>query len=537
MPARKGIELRPAHLRALMCLLEARHLAASLELAQGRGYLWPGFDFRATPFLIYRGGIDAFLVQHPDPPTEFALLTLPVPGFERIPIYHHQGPLPYLPAVGPVEVGGHFTATLPLSVYRAGAWPETLVAATIHEAFHAYQASMGWPRTNLGLLSAYPELSATNNALGNLEATILAEFLAGRLGLELGRSDADPPDAGHAGGAATGGGPGHAPGDALGHDADDPLDARRTAYHFGLVRRERRGPLDDEIIDYEQNLETTEGLARYVEVKALVGASAPEYQPSRAFETVSGRARYDKAQALVSEQVAKLYEVNLSAAGAAWWRFFQTGMALGLFADFLDPGWKEKVERGAALDEVLEAGVRYDGGEGDEKTLEALKEDHGYDERLDAEREFSRNEKKRKEELLASILRGTGTRVTFDVSSLISEETWWDSGRFALDWDPSSVETITRNVRIHRKGLRFRGYGTDLRFGNLPVVEDLKNRLFHVSVKASRLGFEGDGHNHPPARPAEFQEGLEVVLPGVRARATSGFVQNTQGTLYIKITR
>lgn len=504
------VEVRPAHLRALLCLSEARHLSGYFRQARGADYLWPGFDFSGVPVCIYLDGVDALLVQHPNPPGEFQGVELPIPGLEDVAVSYARGPLPYLPAVGSVAIGGHLTATLPLPVFSPEAVPEGLVAALMHEAFHAFSTSRRRRTPDLSMLSGYPELSATNNALGNLEGLILHDILRGSL------VDAPP--------------------------AAVPATA---AYHFCLVRRERRGPLDEAVVQYEQDLEADEGRARYVQTRSLLGAlpgrpaaNSPPYLPGPAFQALSGREAYDKAPELITEQIAKLRRINVNAAGAAWWRFFHTGMALALFADYLDPDWKRRVDAGQSLDAVIERSLVYDGGSVDERELELVKTRYGYDERLAAEREFSRQEKRRKEGLLATLLAaGSGQRVTFDVSSLMAEEEGAASGRFSLVWDPAAVEIITQNVRIHRRGLRFIGSGTDLAFHGVPVVEDLKNRLFHVNVRAERLGVEGDGRAQAIFRPAEFAEGLEVSLPGVVARATSGFVQNTGGTLYIKITR
>jgi len=512
------VEVRPAHLRALLCLSEARHLSGYFRQARGADYLWPGFDFGGVPVCIYQGGVDAFLVQHPDPPGEFQGVELPIPGLEDVAVSYARGPLPYLPAVGSAAIGGHLTATLPLPVFSPEAVPEGLVAALIHEAFHAFSASRRRRTPDPSMLSAYPELSATNNALGNLEGLILHDILLESL--------VDSPPA------------------AVASTAAATAASSGVAYRFCLVRRERRGPLDEAVVQYEQDLEADEGRARYVQTRSLLGAlpghpgaNSPPYLPGPAFQALSGREAYDKAPELITEQIAKLRRINVNAAGAAWWRFFHTGMALALFADYLDPDWKRRVDAGQSLDAVIERSLVYDGGSGDERELELVKTRYGYDERLAAEREFSRQEKRRKEGLLATLLAGSGQRVTFDVSSLMAEEEGAASGRFSLVWDPAAVEIITQNVRIHRRGLRFIGSGTDLAFSGVPVVEDLKNRLFHVRVSAERLGVEGDGRAQAIFKPAEFAEGLEVSLPGVVARATSGFVQNTGGTLYIKITR
>jgi len=512
-------------------LAEARHLSRDLAGREGPDYLWPGFRLEEVPVAFYLGSRETFLFQHPDPPTEFRFIDVPVPGLRDVPLYYHRGRLPYLPAVGPVVIRGFSVATLPLSVFRPGVPAEALVAGIVHEAFHAYHLGRDLWKPDLALLSRYPELSAVNNALGTLEGLVLHDWVGATL---LGVRCPRPVEPGTAGGREA---------------------AARAAFEFSLIRRERRGPLEDDLIEYERRLEASEGLARYVQFRALLGASPPAaapagsrdregvpaggYSPGPAFETLSGRETYARVPGLIAEQVDKLSGLNVHAAGAAWWRFFHTGMALALLADYLDPEWKTKAEQGQPLDSIIEAGVQYDGGPGDERALELLKERYGFDERLESEREFGRRERRRKEELLVTLLRGTGTRLTFDVSSLIAEETWWEAGRFSVVWDPSSVETVTSNVRIHRHGLRFSGYGTELRFDDgLPVVEDLKNRLFHVSVPwKGNLTSRGDGHQFSLRQPSEFEDGLELLLPGVSARARSGYVQDTGDTLYIKITR
>jgi hypothetical protein len=497
-----GLELRPAHVRALLGVIEAVRLASFLSEKKGPDYLWPGFDFGATPIIIYRRNREAILVQHPDPPKEFRRLELPLPGLGATPVYFHAGALPFLPAVGAVEIAGRATAAIPLTVFGSRVIPEAFVASLFHETFHAFERRLGRRAADPSLLSRYPELSAVNNALGNVEGNILYDYLGPRL-----------------------------------LQAGDAREAERAAVEFSVIRRERRAPLEDDVIEYETRLEAAEGLARYVEVRILAGAG-DGYTPGPAFKILAGRGVYAMARDLIAERLARLPELNLHAAGAAWWRFFHTGMALALLADDLDSGWKSRVVAGGKLGDIVEERVIYDGGPADEATVERLKASYGYDERLEAERAFSRVEKRRKKELLLSVLGGDGARITFDVSALIAEETWWDSGRIFLDWDPATTETITQSVRIHREGLRFSGFGAELRIVGIPVVEDLKNRLFHVRVpSAGRLDMRGDGRSFGLERPAEFEEGLELLVPGVFARAASGWVQNLGETLYIKITR
>lgn len=502
-----GIEIRPAHLRALLALAEARHLTGYLEATHGLEYLWPGFRFSDIPIILYREDREVFLVQHPEPPTELQPVELPIPGLDA-PVFFRAGSLPFLPAVRVALVGDRPAAAVPLTVFRREAPPESLVTLLIHGAFHAFMAGVRSAKPDLRVMSQYPELSPVNNALGNLEGRILHRFLAATTGVEPG-----------------------------------PADARETAYEFCLVRRERRGPLDDVVVDYEQHLEASEGLARYVQARAILAAlpgtvhppTGTEYSGGVAFQTLAGRELYMAGPRLWVHKLDKLRDLNANAAGAAWWRFFHSGMALALFADHVEPGWKRSVAAGSTLDVVLERQVRFAGDPVDEKRLDEIKATLGYHDRLEQEREFSRSERDRKHHLLARVLNTDGTRVTFDVSSLVPDETWWDSGHLSVEWDPATMESVTRDVRIHHHGLRFSGFGARLVFTGVPVVEDLKNRLLHVSVPVERVNLEGDGRRFALIRGAEFSDGLQVRLPGVQAEARSGYLRETDGSLYIKV--
>jgi len=536
----RELELRPAHLRALLSLAEARQLTRFLADARGPDYLWPGFGFARIPILIYEAvgdpaarkpaeEFDVFLVQHADPPAEFSPVDVPVPGLEDALLFHYRGPAAYLPAVRTIVLAGRRTAALPLGVFRQSLSPEAMVGGLVHDAFHAFAAAAGLGQTRVdpGRISRYPELSPVNNVLGNIEGRLLYGYVSTALGpAGAGARAEDRPASGPTAGAG-----------------GDPV---RFAYDFCLVRRERRGPLEDDVIDYEQELELTEGPARYVRLRCLLAAAASAcsgeadgYRPGKAFSVLSGRHAYSRAPSLVEEELSKLPGVNVEAAGSAWWRFYVTGMALCFLADELDPAWKVRVSAGETLDAILERLVTYGGEAEDEARLDVLRERYGYDGRLEAERVFSRSEMQRKKELLAGLLEGgDGMRLTFDVSELVPEEDWWESGHVVFNWDPSALETVTRSVRIHGRGLRFRGFGTDLEFTGVPVLEDQKSRLFHVKLPDEvNLKLEGDGREVALGKGAVFEDGLELELPGVRARARSGYVQDAGGTLYVKITR
>lgn len=467
--------------RALACLDEAFHLAARVQP-------WPGWDLRRGAFALYRRDGSMFLCGHGRLPRRAVPVAWPASP-ERLPVFYVKGqPRNLTDACATLLYLGRFTAFVPLEWVGADVGDAAeMVALLWQEGFHAFQRAAG--RVDVPVAMPYPEDSPVNNALGNIEGRLLLDAL-------------------------------RAP--------DEELGAFRRA--FALIRRERRAQLDDDVVDYERFTEFYEGLSTYAACRALEAVAEEGYRPHASFSLWVGddegyrRAALD----LKASRLAALLTVNRQGQGAGRRRFFVTGMGIAYFLDRCDPHWKEKVQRpGVWLDDVLEAGVPFDGGEGDDRLIAEVEFRYDYVKRLEEERVHARELRRRKREILAGVLGGEGTLVIIDVSQLRLTDTRLDHHR---------VETINERVQVHT-GSAFFQYGpTTLYFHGVPVVEDRTNGLLEVRLP-HRLRMVGDDVPLRLVRPAEFTDGFELNAGGIRVRARRGYVQPIDGAIYIKILR
>lgn len=183
--------------------------------------LWPGFEPRAIPALVHDGEYTT-LFRHPAPPEGFE----PVPG--RADAWRWPGRHPAVVANTSVEFAGTRTATL----MQGGrdATPAARAATLLHEMFHVYQRTRQphWT-ANEAALFTYPMDDAELLAARRLEMTALRRALA------------------------------------AGASAVSACWAR-TALD---VRRSRFDGMAADAAAYERGTELNEGLATYIEYRAL----------------------------------------------------------------------------------------------------------------------------------------------------------------------------------------------------------------------------------------------------------------------------
>lgn len=242
-----------------------------------------------------------------------------------------------------------------------------------------------------------------------------------------------------------------------------------------LVRRERRGPLADEEIAWEDGAEVWDGLPAYV------AGSAPGNRPARA-----------------------------GAAGAH-------------LLDQLDPGWQAAWEaRPVPLTQLLERHVRFDGGEGDEALLLGAQGRHGYPRLLAAARDRIGAARRAREALVDQILTGEGTLLVVDTSAL--GEGFVEAAQ--------AGQPVNAGMSVYAGDVAFRFRGAEVFFRDVPVAQDRRAGLLQARIRG-RLRMSGDGE--PLAGEAAFTERLEMELPGVTVRARAGSVQPLDGGLYVKL--
>lgn len=211
-------------------------------------HLWPGFAPAEVPLALYDGA-RTYLVRHPSPPPEFR----PVPD---APYAVYDGQHEAVRANSSIDIGGVPTATL---LANASPTPsaDELAATLIHESFHVFEAQRypDWPANELDALT-YPLDDARLLALRRLETAALRRSLAAR-------------------------------------ENSEAVCWARAAVG---ARRQRYGTMDEVHPAYERAVERYEGLAQYVEDRALGRSARP--LPVDGYDVASVRQRgYDVGQA------------------------------------------------------------------------------------------------------------------------------------------------------------------------------------------------------------------------------------------------
>ncbi|MDQ3134195.1 MAG: hypothetical protein M3Q76_05205 [Acidobacteriota bacterium] len=244
--------------------------------------LWPSFDPRRIPVEIYDGQT-TILFRHPNPPKEFISLS------SRQGVWAFPGRHETVTANAPVKLNDVWTATAMFTPDNKLSLRER-AGLIVHEMFHVFQKERhpDWRGDELELF-IYPFEDSEGLQLRRLESEALRR-------------------------AADGNG---AAGDA----------ACWTASSLEL-RRERFARMPAGSAAYERGTELNEGLAEYVEARA-VG------------ERKSGL----PAAEFAAEEIRR--------------RSYLTGRALALLLDRFSPRWKEQLEAGGkqSLDELLAASL------------------------------------------------------------------------------------------------------------------------------------------------------------------------------------
>ncbi len=261
--------------------------ASSVAVAEQReaasATLWPGFDPMSIPLAVFDGQ-RTWLFRHPSPPEGF----VPQEG-ARPACSAYPGRFPAMTANTSADIGDVTTATLMLSDSGETRSTDDLAAIAIHEAFHVYQRGRhpGW-QANEAALFMYPVDDAHLLSLRRLETEALRRAL----------------------------------------DASDGEGAACFAREALKRRDERFAAMDPDFAAYERGTELNEGLAAYVQARA-VGRTTIDI-PQKGFDPADVRRRA-----------------------------YATGPALALLLDRFSPGWPSSFEENDTqdLDTALEAAL------------------------------------------------------------------------------------------------------------------------------------------------------------------------------------
>jgi len=313
--------------------------------------VWPGWDARETPILIYMPNRQDLLINHPRPPA----------GFRP-----YAGPLKS--AIGPIHirdgetitsldgqntailVGGVRTLVVADTLSSRRQWAQSLIATAkrdpavvkdqieqgmkpnpyplfgmfCHEAFHVYQYRRAPDRMpNENALTTYPSLSVENNVGFALEAEALQAAL-----------EADSKDA-----------------------------ARPHLKSWIAARSMRRKSLSNSSVDYEDATEFSEGTAKYVEYRLLECLDSTEaldnlwlIQGFQGFGDLSSQQSVMRKQMQEMMSGQQLVNNDLYGASPVRFRLYFSGMAIGAALDEMGVAWHDKIfETNATLTGLLAA--------------------------------------------------------------------------------------------------------------------------------------------------------------------------------------
>jgi hypothetical protein len=293
----------------------SRHDAADLRtitaivtvFRASRDSVWPGYDLSVQPFLVYRPGQWAVVLNPPGDIDGY----LPYPrSWPQLaaPALLHLGATPGL--VGQLEfdfpVGSARAVAIPIADHlpeQALARARSLFAFVVHEAFHQFQ------RATFGEVDEppeerYPILDTENSARAALEIHILEDAV---------RAVAER----------------------------DPAGARRFTALFLAQRRFRWEQASPLVREFERAKELSEGTAMYVEARLV--AIAAELCRTGAFsdaDVCPSFASVTVPRYLQTDFESRLTDGTLGPADVPRNRIYPTGAAMGVLLDFFGVDWK-----------------------------------------------------------------------------------------------------------------------------------------------------------------------------------------------------
>jgi hypothetical protein len=398
--------------------------------------LWPGFDPRTVPLLIHDGE-RTWLFRHPAPPDGFR----PIDGAHVM-----DGRHPTAIANTSAEIGGVQTAIL---WERALERPVDAVAATaIHEAFHAFQRVQhpGWTANEMDFF-IYPLDDAEALALRRLESEALRRALR----------------------------------------APDAIRAGCWARAMLDLRDRRFRRLAAAAAAYEQGNELNEGLARYVEWRALDAPPPPD-------------------------------DFDDFPADAVRLRTYAVGAALGVLLDRLDGDWRQRLadDSDLSLDRLL-AAVLPQPPSDRACALDAAGEDRARDA---ASNDVARLERQRAQARQA-FFDEPGWRVVLEAAA----------APFNLRFDPLNLQVVGPGEILHHRIALLQGTAGSVEVSGRPALTTGagEHPLFHGVASLIVTGL--------PDRPEiQAEDGLSIRADGLSLKLDNATVEVADGVVAVRVT-
>lgn len=461
--------------------------------------LWPGWDPRRTPVLIYFPDRQDVLINHPKPPAGFELYK-GLPQSSIGPIYVRNGKT-FIDSDGQNTtwpVAGVQTLVVADSLSTRRQWAESLgpsIAANpddtkkiatgglfpnpytqitmfAHEAFHVFQKTAAKRNLSEEALMSYPSLSVENNVGFALEAEALAEASKAKTAAE----------------------------------------AREVALRWLAIRLDRRKSLTPAEIACEDAIEFSEGLAKYIEYRTL--ERLEPRKPAKEMWLVQGFRGYeglDKERKGLIDAMRGFMNgsigVNNDPYGASPVRFrmYYSGMGIGALLDRLGVSWQTEIfRRDVSLTELVRGAAKPSDGE-IARALEQVRQSPDFATVDAAKRKLAADGQKHIDEVLAGFDRAPA-ELTLDYSALKSEP--------AFSYTSFGILRIDADRNVFRL-VPIRGQFGSTSFAEAsarPVLYDRKSRTIRLQLT-----------ERPDLRPGELN-GMDLNLPGLS-------LKNVKGTL------
>lgn len=363
---------------------------------------------------------------------------------------------------------------------------------TFHEAFHGFQRDrtrkgLEWRAENTEVVFEYPEHSARNSALFNIEGRILFSAL----------------------------------------QSHDVKTLKKKIRQFLTVRRLRQSELEPTVVIFEKDAELNEGLAEYAGTKAvLVGIEAVKQK------RISIPFQFRNGNDYIHKKFERL-DLITRAKGNIRTKFYDTGAAQGLLLDRLMLNWKTRVqEQGATLQDLLEDVTNSVGVNKRDAVKHTLKQ-YGYVTLLKEEEEIATKKTAEAQAQLNSLLSQKGQRFVIDVSAM---------GKLGelQSFDPWNLIVINRDLRVHKRTLDVTEEGYYKANFKQPVVEDRgKKQYITISAPDETQAILIDDVPLDTTKPGEKQFMKKLVITGARfnLEAKAGQVIVNDDEITIKIRR
>jgi hypothetical protein len=353
--------------------------------------IWPGFRLAGIPALITHPNVGEILLRHPRPPAGFHLLDaeLRPEALRDEPTWIRRGTTAFTFVNGTTtSIGGAATLVVPdRALMHSDTWS---LGAIVHEGFHVWSATQMKIAAPASIgLADFPNLDPEVNARLELE---------GRALVRAARAAA----------------------------ADDPLEMKTQATVFLAERRRRRERMPSDAIAWEDGTELCEGLAKFVELRALqlwsrVGVSETLVEKLPDLERKEGFARDVRSSLAHLRDYSRGtlgYEGSPYGPATVRVRGYFFGAALGLVLERVAGDWKARVAKGALLTHLLREAV----GQPSDAELARVADDvegaADFATLVAAKRDLATEAADEGERRIAAVLEGGGTCVVIDASEL-----------------------------------------------------------------------------------------------------------------------